>query len=464
MSCRALALAFGPLCCVLACSSGESERDGAGGTGAVGQSGNGGSGMTGVGGSAASGDCLITGYGSVDVRITGLPAGVEAELIVGGPADSQAVRSSATLENVAAGPYLLTAQRVAQPDTRVRRVYDYALGETEFCLVAGSTHTVELSYEVVPTSHRLWTNNSNGTGALLGFAAPALDITASAEPAVTVSAGAGKDVAFDAQGNLWSMGATVADSHLMRFSSASLASSGDKLADRNIDIANIECLPALRAFAFDREGSLWVSACGGVVVKLTSEDLARSGEVTPSVVISNVTENGDLAFDLAGNLWITSDTNVVRFDAEHLAASTSVADLALTLRNSQDNRGITPSNLVFDVSGNLWVVDFGANSLSSVGPDDQARTGAQTVVAAQTISIGVNALLERPAFDESGGLWLALSENEFGRLAPEQLTTSTTPGSPTVPATIVTSPNMGNANRMAFYPAAADLPLYHRFR
>jgi hypothetical protein len=27
-----------------------------------------------------------------------------------------------------------------------------------------------------------------------------------------------------------------------------------------------------------------------------------------------------------------------------------------------------------------------------------------------------------------------------------------------------TSPNMGNANRIAFFPAAAGLPLYHRFR
>jgi len=95
---------------------------------------------------------------------------------------------------------------------------------------------------------------------------------------------------------------------------------------------------------------------------------------------------------------------------------------------------------------------------------DQAQSGLRTVVSDRTVALGVTALLERPAFDESGGLWLALNENRFGRLSPEQLAINSSIGSPTVPATIITSPGMGNANRMAFFPSAADLPLYHHFR
>jgi hypothetical protein len=75
----------------------------------------------------------------------------------------------------------------------------------------------------------------------------------------------------------------------------------------------------------------------------------------------------------------------------------------------------------------------------------------------------VAALLERPAFDESGGLWIALDQNRFGRLSPDQLATSTGPGEPTQPETIITSPGMGSAQRIALYPAPEDLPLYHRF-
>jgi hypothetical protein len=110
------------------------------------------------------------------------------------------------------------------------------------------------------------------------------------------------------------------------------------------------------------------------------------------------------------------------------------------------------------------VVDFGANVLARIALDAQSSSGSQTVVADRTIALGVTALLERPAFDESGGLWLALDQNRFGRLSPDQLTVNSDSGSPTIPETLITSPGMGNANRMAFYPAPADLPLYHHFR
>ena len=80
-----------------------------------------------------------------------------------------------------------------------------------------------------------------------------------------------------------------------------------------------------------------------------------------------------------------------------------------------------------------------------------------------SITLGVTALLERPAFDESGGLWMALAADRFGRLSPAQLGVSSGGGDPTEPETIITSPGMGNANRMALYPAPQDLPLYHRF-
>jgi streptogramin lyase len=400
------------------------------------------------------------------VAVTGLPEGVAADVIVGGPIEAWGVTNSRSLGNVVGGPYHVQANRVAAYDPIVRTMYDVQLEESDFCLAEGETHVVSVHYQPVPTSHQLWTNNSNGTGEVLSFAAANLAASSSsAEPQVTVTGGAGKDLTFDALGNLWAMGATVAEPHLMRFPAPTLGDSGNKLADRRIDIDGIPCVPALNAFAFDLFGSLWVSTCGGRVSRLNTDDLAGSGTVAPAVTISNLSDNGDVAFDYSNNLWLTDAGKVLRFNVDRLEASTDqAADLTVQVRDHADTVDLAASNLVFDAAGGLWVVDFGANVLARVSLDAQALTGSQTVIAERTIAIGVTALLERPAFDESGGLWLALDQNRFGRLSSVLLTIDSDSGSPTVPETLITSPGMGNANRMAFYPAPADLPLYHHFR
>jgi streptogramin lyase len=443
---------------LLACRTEETEPGGSAGSSGVEPVG-------GAGGFGAYPHCSSTGSGSVKVRIAGLPAAVAASLTLSEPSDLEHITAPTTLANLPAGAYQAEAARVADADPIVRTLYEYTLGETQFCLGGGQTHVIELKYAPLPSSHHLWTNNSNGTGNLLGFSGSVLAASAEAEPAVSVSAGAGKDVSFDADGNLWAMGSTVADSHLLRFPRAALASSGEKEADRQIDIAGVSCLPAMRALAFDLRGSLWVSTCGGRVVRLSLAEQARSGEVTPSVAIGNLTENGDLAFNSASDLWLTSSDGVVRFDAERLGASSDAPpELSVHVRTASDTQDVVPSNLAFDAAGNLWLIDFGGNLLSQVARADLEGSGSKSVVSRVTLALSVAALLERPAFDESGGLWLALNQNRFGRLTPAQLAASSTAGNPAIPATIITSPNMGNANRMAFFPAAAGLPLYHRFR
>jgi streptogramin lyase len=260
------------------------------------------------------------------------------------------------------------------------------------------------------------------------------------------------------------MGATLAEPHLQRFPRSTLSASGAKVADRGIVIADVPCIPAMRAFAFDASGSLWVSTCGGRISRLTGADLVSSGDVTPSVNLSTVEDNGDVAFDSSGNLWVTGGTSVLRYDAARLGSSGATpANLTLTVRSNDDTRDLVPSNLAFDATGNLWVIDFGGNLLARIARSNLSGTGAQSSISDVTLALSVLALLERPAFDESGGLWLALEQNHFGRLAPAQLTLSSTAGDPTPPETIITSPSMGYANRMAFFPAAAGLPLFHHF-
>jgi streptogramin lyase len=447
----------------LACTVEDTGDDSnVGGSGSAGSSG--GDPMLGMGGSSSGETCAASGVGNVEIQITGLPTGVAAALTLTGPGGVRSVSAAGTLEALGAGSYTVAAARVADTDPIVRTLYEAALGETQFCLSSGGSHSVQLAYSVVPSSHRLWTNNSNGSGNLLGFSSSLLSASASREPAVSVTAGAGIDVTFDAEGNLWSMGATLAEPHLLRFPRTTLGASGEKEPDRGITIADVPCIPAMRAFAFDPGGALWVSSCGGRISKLSGSDLAGSGEVTPSVILSTVEDNGDVAFDSAGNLWVTAGLSVLRFDAGRLGSSSAApANLTLTVRSNDDTRDLGPSNLAFDAGGNLWVSDFGGNLLARVARASLSGTGAQSAVSEVTLALSVSALLERPAFDDSGGLWLALEPNRFGRLAPAQLLLSSTAGSPTAPETIITSPSMGYANRIAFFPAAAGLPLFHHF-
>ena len=61
-----------------------------------------------------------------------------------------------------------------------------------------------------------------------------------------------------------------------------------------------------------------------------------------------------------------------------------------------------------------------------------------------------------------GGLWVATSINKFARLAPAQLTASTTSAAPTAPERVFTSDDVGSAGSIAIFPAPAGLPIYHR--
>jgi sugar lactone lactonase YvrE len=425
----------------------------AGDTGAAGD--------TGTGGSSG---CAETGEGTIDVEVTGLPSGVDAAVDVEGPAGTDSPTESTTLEERSGGAYTVSAARVTDDDPIVRTVYDPTVSSASFCLVNGKTETVTVAYRAIPSSNKLWTTNANGDHELVGFASALLETTAEVGASVAADVGVGNDVAFDRDGNLWSLGATLAEPPIVRVPAASLGTSGDKEFDRGIAVAGVDCLPAMRAIAFDGDGNLWASVCGDEVVRLDAGDLDADGDVTPSVVLSGVAETGNLAFDAEGNLWVASGGAVARIDAARLDASDADApDLLLAVTEPDDAaNGLGVTDLAFDADGNLWATDFGANAVFAVAEAELGASGEASVPALVRIAIGVTALIDRPAFDESGGLWIGLGGGGVARLSPEQLTVSTDPGDPTSPEFVITSGDLGSVGRVGFYPAAAGLPLFHR--
>ncbi len=412
-----------------------------------------GPGAAGEGGGGGSSACPTDGKGTVSITVN-LPSGVDADVVVTPAGASPVAVTESTELDLDSGDVTVVARRVVDDDPIVKTVFDPVVRSGSFCLGDGMTHEVTVDYAAIPSSNKLWTSN------LRGFASSQLEATDSIDPSVVGDAPVGKDVAFDRDGNLWSMGATLAETMLVRLPADDLGSSGTKSFDREINVPEIDCIPALKAMAFDGSGNLWLAGCGGRLLRLPSSALARSGDAASSAALASDDDPEDLAFDAAGNLWAAAGGKILRFDADHLSDATA-PDLTLTARNAGDSADLGATGLAFDASGNLWGFDFGGNVIFEVSAADLDGSGDESVVSEVSFVVGVLTLLDRGAFDEGGGLWISYSSTAIGRFAPDQLTESSDPGSPVTPAMVVTSTELDSELRVALFPAPAGVPLYH---
>lgn len=411
------------------------------------------------------GACATSGIGTLTVNVTGLPAGVSANVKLLGPSGTQEVTATQTFPSVAAGPYTFTAERVTVADPIVRTVYRAALSSAGTC-VGSTPQVLTVSYQAIETSNKLWVTVANAPADdnLAGFAAAVLG--AAGAPAANVAAkipGKG-DLVFDKDGNVWAVGATTADPHLLRVPTGVLSNGGSKTPDRAITLAGLGCLPPLAGLAFDEEGSLWLaSPCSKQVLRLGAAQLTSSGEVTPAQTITLSHGPQGVAFDKEGNLWVAipDDGKLLRFDAASLVGASSAA---LTVTVTTQTTGGSPLHagwILFDAAGDLWTADFGGNVIFRLPAADLASSGNKELVPPVQVTLPVSALLEGMALDEGGGLWVTYNAGSLARLSPTQLGTSSGAGDPTVPERIVSSSAFGSADHLAFYPAPAALPLYH---
>jgi hypothetical protein len=413
-------------------------------------------GESGDGGSDGKGGCASDGNGSVIIEVTGLPDAVDADVELTSGSSIIPIAASTTRDDLDTGNYTVVATRVTDDDPIVRNVYDPVVTSAAFCLADGASQRVTVEYTRIPSSGQLWTSN------LRGFSSEQLAVEDEVDPNVVGAAPIGKDVAFDRGGNLWSMGATLAEPMLTRISAGALGNSGEQEFDRGIAVPEIECLPALRAIAFDSEGNLWLAACGSAIVELAASSLTRSDDVASRTVISAPEDAEDLAFDADGNLWVAAGGKVLRYDAARLSDSTTEsADLELTPRDAEDGRDLGVSGLAFDEQGSLWGFDFGSNTIFRISSGELDGTGASTVVSEVSFVIGVGTLVNRGAFDEGGGLWISFGTDKIARLAPAQLLETRGSGDPVTPDRVITSDELDSDLRVALFPAPEALPLYH---
>lgn len=408
-----------------------------------------------VGGCATGG-----GTGAIEVTVTGLPAGLTADIkVTGNGGEANAITGTQSV-NSNEDEYKVTAGLVMGPaDAVVRTVYSATIDQADFCLAANSKSSVNVTYAPLPTSSKLWMTN-NSTAQLLGYAEASLTATGSPAATTSVQAAAGKAIAFDNQGNMWTLGASVTDPEVQMFKASQFATSGAKTADVAITL-DPGCAPGWTGMAFDKSGGLWLSsACGSKLVHLAAASLTTTNSPTPDVTITGtslVAPEG-IAFDANGNLWVADSTKetVSRYDAQVITSSTTTAPALILTPQTAAAVNLNANGLAFDKNGALWVTGFAGNTMYELPSPNLGNTGIQTTTPSTILTLPVDELLEGIAFDESGAAWLTLSAGKIGNLSASQLTSTAS----VTPNVILTSADIGNAASLAFYPGATGTPLY----
>jgi sugar lactone lactonase YvrE len=414
--------------------------------------------------------CPQGGLGAAVVEASGLPQTAAPAVTLTGPQKTVEATGVGEVTDLPTGLYGVTAATVAAPEDRVRRAFTPSLETLQICVTAQAPAPVRVSYREVPSSGKLWAAGTGGAAPLLALGQQALSATASGVPpevAVTTTPGTNSvtGVTFDAEGNLWLVDRRADSSSLRRIAAADLGASGTRAPDLDVRGPALQGVPGAQALAFDAAGNLWVSVHpSNTIVRFTPEQLRAGGEPTPAVVLggpqSGLASPAGLAFDAAGNLWVTSfdSGRVARYRAQRLDSSVEAPDLVLEARSPQPvvttlggARG-----LAFDGAGNLWVAYSGAGTIARFTPADLAPSGDVVVTPAVQVRPGSSGL-DGLAFDEGLGLWTTYGANRVARLSVAQLLS----GGDLSPEVVLEGPELGTRTGLAVYPAPAALPLLH---
>ena len=392
--------------------------------------------------------------GDLEVTISGLPNGADADVSVTGPGGfSQTLAGSQTLTGLTLGQYTVTGNSVTVGDD----TYTATVSNSPASVSGAMVTSASVSY----SPERLWVPTL-GTPDILGYASDQLASSGSPAPDVTLSGFDSTDgqqtaVAFDGDGNLWTTdwnGNTIS-----KIAAADLAATGTPTASVTISSDSSGSLYNPISLAFDNSGNLWVANYNwstGTLEKYTPDQLTTTGSPTPDVTISGVQGPTGLAFDASGNLWVAnfnggSSATLAKYTPDQLTTTGSPAP-SVTISGSSSRM-----SLAFDSSGNLWASTYG-NTIVKYTPAQLATTGSPTPDV--TISADGSGSLSSThglAFNSDGSLWVSNGGN--ATLVKYTLAQLAVTGNPTPDVTISGLPAQPGYSHMAFYPVPPNLPI-----
>ncbi len=426
-------------------------------------------------GSAAT--CSVGGSGQVTVTVVAPEALTPLARLVSGMGGAPLDLAGAMPATIPAGPYAVEHKRVKVapgPMQLIGRAYYVSAIGFDGCVRAGVTNTVTLTYTLEPGSAKLWATPGNRAGAIVAYDEAQLRAGGAAAPTVVRGSGltAVGDIAFDLHGNLWASDRTTG---LAAYPMNTLGIAADRVA-----ALKIPGYTEIVSLAFDGGGNLWAaqalaeqpadrivrwSEASLQVDPLTTNTLTRMVAHNLELTSAELKGPVDMAFDAAGNLWVTSRDKhqVLMFSVAQLAAGGNVAP-AVVLKARVTGPIVggfdRPIGLSFDATGNLWagweaaLLRFAPAQLAaSATIDDPHRVQPQGQGGA-----GVS---DAPhAIDALGGMWLSRAQiggpAALVRLPPAALTA----GGKQAPMEILSSEALGSgASSIVLNPTPAGLPI-----
>jgi ligand-binding sensor domain-containing protein len=327
-----------------------------------------------------------------------------------------------------------------------------------------ATATVSVAYAAGTSTAGLWVinaRNQEGSNQLVKFGATQLTASGSPAPVAGFLGNIGVEVAtvaFDRQGNLWSVGsfATVTEYAAAQLDSANATP---------VLAITLQNPTVVSSIAFDSSGNLWMVAPGPCqFYEYSAATLAtQHGAVTLTPDISITPTCGGpgeepwaIAFDTNWNMWVSDNVNAVVYEYPADSLKAGFSGLFTTRLFAATTQ---TQYLAFDATGNLWITTGVNDSTFAYSPAQLADTTSRPV---PHISIGLapaGGSLQGLAFDNSGNLWTAdVATNNLYELSAAQLAAS---GAVT-PAVVIGSniTSLAGPYGLAFAPHSSGLPLF----
>jgi ligand-binding sensor domain-containing protein len=231
-------------------------------------------------------------------------------------------------------------------------------------------------------SANLWVSYDGG-GGVASFAPGQIKQSGSPIPVVLSTYSFSSGLAFDKAGNLWTVSDGEGD-QVARFTAAQLKNlKNNPSPTPRVIITGASGFNDLYGCNFDRHGNLWVVNYSGDAIEELSKAQLKAGTAnlpSPAKSITSPDLDGPnfVTFDRAGNAWVDNESNdtVVEFSASQLASGGSPPAKVILKDDGSGSSIAAPGEIAFDKDGNLWVPNYGSDTVSEYAKDQLTSSGS----------------------------------------------------------------------------------------